>query len=98
MACSCHIVFGFAMLWRSLFDISDLFAVCLGFVTMAVLGLIVAAILALLGKAQVSKVKGPEKAIAQASATAAAAQQAVTTGTQQVSAELAARKAGQLTR
>lgn len=91
--------FGFAMLWRELFELSALFSVLLGFVTMAVLGLIIAAIFALIGKGQVSKAKAPEKTIAQAQATAAAAQQAVTLGTDQVKAELAAREqARQLTR
>lgn len=85
--------FGLALLWRGLFDFSDLLSVCLGLVTMAVLGLIIAGIFALIGKGQVTKVKAPEKTIAQASATAAAASQAVTVGTEQVKAELAARKA-----
>ncbi|NLT30743.1 MAG: phage holin family protein [Propionibacterium sp.] len=86
--------FGFALLWRELFEFSGLLSVLLGFVTMAVLGLIIAAILALIGKSQVAKAKAPEKTIAQAQATVAAAKQAVSLGGEQVQAELAAREQG----
>ncbi|MGJ3508085.1 phage holin family protein [Enemella sp. A6] len=86
--------FGFGIMWRELFDFSTLLSVLLGFVTMAVLGLLIAGILALIGKSQVSKAKAPEKTIAQAQATVAAAKQAVTLGGEQVQAELAAREQG----
>lgn len=84
---------GLALLYQRYLGFSYLSAGCLGLLTTAVILLILAGILVLLGKAQVSKVRGPQRAIAQASATVGAASQAIAMGTAHVEAEVARRKA-----
>lgn len=57
---------GFAVLFANLFDWGPLASTALGFVTMAVLLLILAGILAMVGKGKLKDVKAPKAAVAEA--------------------------------
>lgn len=77
--------FGFAQLWDSLVEgFGTLTSLALGFVTMSLVLLILAAVLALLGKKEVSKVHAPEQTIAEAKASIAALGESVKRGQQSV--------------
>ncbi|MEL4358320.1 MULTISPECIES: phage holin family protein [unclassified Luteococcus] len=84
--------FGFAKLFASLLDWSAIPAIALGFVTMAVVLLLLAGILALIGKSKMKQVKPPEKAIKEAKATVATVKQSLTTGIDEVNANTRDRK------
>lgn len=77
--------FGFAEMWAMIFsEMPILTTLALGYLTMALLLFVVAGILALLGKAQVSKIKKPEATIAEAKASIAALGESVKRGQQSV--------------
>ncbi|HSN44543.1 MAG TPA: phage holin family protein [Propionibacteriaceae bacterium] len=84
--------FAFAKLYSSLFDWGPVVSICFGLLTIAVLLLVLAAILALIGKGQVQKVKAPEATIAETKATIAALSQSLKHGTDSVAADAVARK------
>lgn len=84
---------GFATLFHNVTEWSTPACFAFGFLAMALVLFIIAGILALIGVSKFKKVKGPDKAIAQASATAEATGQAITLGNAQVEAEVARRKA-----
>lgn len=72
--------FGLAVFFYYVANRGVLAALALGFVTMGVLALLVAALLGLIGKGQVSKVKAPTATIAEAKASVAALGDAVVSG------------------
>lgn len=61
--------FGFGLLFASLWSWGPLLSACVGFVAMALVLLIIAGILALLGKGEIDKVEPPKATIAEAKAT-----------------------------
>jgi hypothetical protein len=61
--------FGFSLMYASLLGWGPLLSAAVGFASMAVLLLIIVAVLALLGKAQIGKIKKPEATIEEAKAT-----------------------------
>lgn len=84
--------FGFAKLFASLLDWSAIPAIALGFVAMAIVLLILAGILALIGKSQLKQVKPPEQAIKEAKVTVATVKQSLASGIDEVNANVRDRK------
>lgn len=77
--------FGIGLLFTHFLDWPLLGAAAVGYAGMALLLLLMAGILALLGKSSLNKAKSPEEAINEAKATVTAVKGAVTRGTEQVS-------------
>lgn len=83
---------GFALWFSHLFGWGPLASVALGFVAMAIVLLILAGILALIGKGQLKKVKAPEATIQEAKVTAATLKQSLNRGINEVEANVRDRK------
>lgn len=79
---------GLGLLFTQLLEWPLLGGLAMGFVLMAVVLLVLAGILALVGKGQLKKVKAPEAAPAEAKATVAAVKTAVDRGVADVKGEL----------
>ncbi|WIY82114.1 phage holin family protein [Propionimicrobium sp. PCR01-08-3] len=72
--------FALSMFFHEIANRNELTALMFGFLTMAVLCLLIVAALALFGKSQVSKVKAPEATIAEAKASIGAVSEAIGRG------------------
>lgn len=83
---------GFGVLYSHLLDWGVMAATALGFVTMAVILLILAGILALVGKKKLKDVQPPKQAIAEAKTTVETVKRSLTNGVNQVEADIRDRK------
>lgn len=83
---------GFGLLYSHLFGWGVLAASALGFVTVAVVLLILAGILALIGKKKLKDVQPPKQAIAEAKTTIDTVKRSLTNGVNQVEADIRDRK------
>ena len=72
--------FALSMIYAEVLGRNPLTALTLGFLTMSVLALIIVAVLALLGKGKISKVKAPEATIAETKASLSAVADAIENG------------------
>jgi len=83
---------GFALLYSHLAGWGPLASTALGFVTMAVLLLVLAGILAMMGKGKLKKVKAPEETLKEAKQTVATLKQSLARGVDEVNADIRDRK------
>lgn len=80
--------FAFSLMWQAIFNWGILLALIVGFCTMALLGFIIAGILALLGKKQIEQVQPPKATIEEAKNTMAAIGDALKQGQAAVQADV----------
>lgn len=83
---------GFAKLFAGLLDWSAIPAIALGFVAMAIVLLLLAGILALVGKSKMKQVQPPKETIKEAKLTVASVKQSLNRGLNEVDAEVRDRK------
>ncbi|MEL4503628.1 phage holin family protein [Luteococcus sp. H138] len=80
--------FGFAKLFSGLLNWGPLPSIALGFVAMALVLLLLAGILAMIGKSKMKQVKPPEQAIKEAKVTAETVKQSLASGVNEVNANV----------